>query len=115
MFRKFGEGADAFIRRVRGHAKKEKASKITTCLDLKPPYSVEIAVKPYPSGYSISKFQKFMDGYVLREYVVHFLKSMAPFAHDADLCLWEFSKSLTNRAYTWYVTSSQDRSMTTNT
>lgn len=28
---------------------------------------------------------------------------MGPFTHDTELCLREFSKSLTNRAYTWYV------------
>ena len=29
---------------------------------------------------------------------------MGPFAGDRELCLREFSKSLTNRAYTWYST-----------
>ena len=29
---------------------------------------------------------------------------MGPFAGNGDLCLRKFSKSLTNRAYTWYST-----------
>lgn len=28
---------------------------------------------------------------------------MGPYAHDADLCLKEFSRSLMGRGYTWYV------------
>ena len=32
------------------------------------------------------------------------MDSMGPFVGDRELCLREFSKSLTNRAYTWYST-----------
>ena len=38
------------------------------------------------------------------EHVNKFMDSMGPFAGDRELCLREFSKSLTNRAYTWYST-----------
>lgn len=38
-----------------------------------------------------------------RVHVVHFLNSMGPLTHDADLCLRVFSKSLFDRAYTLYV------------
>lgn len=36
-------------------------------------------------------------------HVVRFLDPMSAHAHEANLCLREFSKSLTNRAYIWYV------------
>lgn len=35
--------------------------------------------------------------------MVLYLDSVGPFAHDAALCLKEFSKSLVGRAYTWYI------------
>ena len=38
------------------------------------------------------------------EHVSKFMDSVGPFARDGELCLREFSKSLTNRAYTWYFT-----------
>ena len=38
------------------------------------------------------------------EHVNKFIDSMGPFAGDRELCLREFSKSLTDRAYTWYST-----------
>ena len=31
-----------------------------------------------------------------------FIDILGPYAVDEDLCLWEFSKSLCDRAYTWY-------------
>lgn len=37
---------------------KEKPSSTTACLDLKPSYSIEVAPKPHPSGYSVP-IQKF--------------------------------------------------------
>uniref|UniRef100_A0A2N9IKE7 Retrotransposon gag domain-containing protein n=1 Tax=Fagus sylvatica TaxID=28930 RepID=A0A2N9IKE7_FAGSY len=36
------------------------------------------------------------------EHISKFLDSMGPFAAHGELCLWEFSKSLVDRAYTWY-------------
>ena len=38
------------------------------------------------------------------EHVSKFMDSMGPFAGDRELCLREFLKSLTDRAYTWYST-----------
>lgn len=34
---------------------------------------------------------------------MHFLDSMGPFTSDRTMCLKEFSKSLIDKAYTWYV------------
>ena len=36
------------------------------------------------------------------EHVNKFMDSIGPFARDREFCLREFSKSLTDRAYTWY-------------
>uniref|UniRef100_A0A2N9G206 Integrase catalytic domain-containing protein n=1 Tax=Fagus sylvatica TaxID=28930 RepID=A0A2N9G206_FAGSY len=38
------------------------------------------------------------------EHVSKFLDAMGPYVGDSNLCLREFSKSLTNRTYTWYAT-----------
>ena len=38
------------------------------------------------------------------EHVSKFMDSMGLFAGDGELCLREFLKSLTDRAYTWYST-----------
>jgi hypothetical protein len=37
-------------------------------------------------------------------HVSKFIDSMGPYAGDGDLCIREFSKSLDDRAYTWYTT-----------
>lgn len=37
------------------------------------------------------------------EYVSRFIDAIGPFAHKLELCLREFSKSLTDRAYVWYL------------
>ena len=37
------------------------------------------------------------------EYVSKFIDTLGPYAADKDLCLREFSKSLCDRAYTWYI------------
>lgn len=32
-----------------------------------------------------------------------FTDTLGPYATEKDLCLWKFSKSLCDRAYTWYI------------
>lgn len=83
---------------------KEKAYVTKICLDLKPPYPAELAAKPYPIAICSGHLEKFdaCKGNT-RELVVPFLDLMAAFAHNADLCLGEFSKPLNGRMYTWYV------------
>lgn len=39
----------------------------------------------------------------MREHIVCFLDIIGAYANGADLYMREFSKSLTDRAYTWYV------------
>lgn len=63
-----------------------------------------MAEKDFPMEYKIPKFQKF-DGHKgnTKEHVARFLDSIGKYAKDQKLYLREFSKSLTDRAYTWYL------------
>lgn len=83
---------------------KEKAYVSSTCLDLKPPYAVEVAIDPYSVRYVTPLFQKFDSRREnTREHVVRFLNSIGSHAHYVDLCMRELSKFLMDRAYIWYV------------
>uniref|UniRef100_A0A2N9GDJ2 Integrase catalytic domain-containing protein n=1 Tax=Fagus sylvatica TaxID=28930 RepID=A0A2N9GDJ2_FAGSY len=64
---------------------------------------VELLKEPYPEKYDTSNFSLF-DGQKgsAVEHINKFLDSMGPFAGNGGLCLREFSKSLVDRAYTWY-------------
>lgn len=75
-----------------------------SAINLKPHYPVEVTIMPYPWEYKVPKFQK-LDGQKgkTKEHVVRFFGSMGFHAHDTDLFLGEFSKSLTDRAYTRYI------------
>ncbi|CAL5420724.1 unnamed protein product [Camellia sinensis] len=72
--------------------------------DVKPPYPIEMLSYPYPEGYTVPMFIKF-DGKQgnAREHVVRFIETLGIHGSDHVLRLREFSKSLTNRAYSWYV------------
>uniref|UniRef100_A0A2N9HPH6 Integrase catalytic domain-containing protein n=1 Tax=Fagus sylvatica TaxID=28930 RepID=A0A2N9HPH6_FAGSY len=63
---------------------REKNPKEPRLFVKKPPYPTELLKQPYPEN-------KFID-------------SMGAYAGNGDLCLREFSKSLDDRAYTWYTT-----------
>ncbi|XP_028099923.1 uncharacterized protein LOC114299399 [Camellia sinensis] len=58
---------------------------------------------PYPEGYIVPKFTKF-DGKQgnAREHVVRFIETLGIHGSNHVLRLREFSKSLTDRAYSWY-------------
>ena len=60
---------------------------------------------PYPKGYETPNFSLF-DGRKgsPKEHVSRFIDALGPHAADHNLRLREFSKSLTDRAYTWYTT-----------
>lgn len=80
--------------------RKEKASSSSVSTELMSSYADEVIAKSSPFGYKVPKFQKFAGQKKdLKEHVQCFLDSMGPFAHDATLCLREFFKSLTDRAY----------------
>jgi glutathione peroxidase-family protein len=69
----------------------------------KPSYPIELLKEPYPEKYDTPTFTLFdsRKGSAM-EHISKFLDSMGAFAAHGDLCLWEFSKSLVDRAYTWY-------------
>ena len=71
----------------------------------KPPYPTELLSKSYSKKYETPTFALY-DGRKgnAMEHVSKFMDSIGPFAGDQELCLREFSKSLTDRAYTWYST-----------
>ncbi|VVA39546.1 PREDICTED: retrotransposon, partial [Prunus dulcis] len=58
-----------------------------------PPYPSSLLQQPYPKGYETPNF-----------HVSRFIDALGPHAGDYNLRLREFSKSLTDRAYTWYTT-----------
>lgn len=83
---------------------KEKMSSVATCHNIRPPYLTSIAMKPYLVGYTVPNFQRFdsRKGNTI-EHVSRFSAAMGPLAHNPEQCLREFSKSLTNRAYVWFL------------
>ena len=70
----------------------------------KPPYLLRVLSKPYPERYKPRAFAQY-DGRKESavKHVSKFINTLGPYAVDEDLCLWEFSKSLCDRAYTWYI------------
>ena len=69
-----------------------------------PLYPLRILSKPYPKRYEPWVFAQY-DGRkgTAIEYVSKFIDTLGPYAVDKDLCFQEFSKSLCNNAYTWYI------------
>ncbi|CAL2265924.1 unnamed protein product [Prunus armeniaca] len=70
-----------------------------------PPYPSSLLQQPYPKGYEAPSFVLF-DGRKgsPKEHVNRFIDALGPHAGDYNFRLREFSKSLTDRAYTWYMT-----------
>ena len=60
---------------------------------------------PYPEKYETPTFALYdgRKGNAI-EHISKFMDSIGPFVGDRELCLREFSKSLTDRTYTWYST-----------
>jgi hypothetical protein len=69
----------------------------------KPPYPKKLLKEPYPEKYDTPNFSLFdgRKGSAVK-HISKFLDSTGPFAGNGGLCLREFSKSLIDRAYTWY-------------
>ena len=70
----------------------------------RPPYPLKVLSKPYPKRYEPRAFAQY-DGRKEStvEHVSKFIDTLSPYAVDEDLCLRKFSKSLCDRAYTWYI------------
>jgi hypothetical protein len=84
---------------------REKNPKEPRLFVRKPPYPIELLKQPYPEKYVVPTFSHFdgRKGSAL-VHISKFIDSMGAYAGDGDLCLREFSKSLDDRAYTWYTT-----------
>uniref|UniRef100_A0A2N9HE18 RNA-directed DNA polymerase n=1 Tax=Fagus sylvatica TaxID=28930 RepID=A0A2N9HE18_FAGSY len=84
---------------------REKNPKEPRLFVRKPPYPIELLKQPYPEKYLAPTFSRFdgRKGSAL-VHISKFIDSMGAYAGDGDLCLREFSKSLDDRAYTWYTT-----------
>uniref|UniRef100_A0A2N9IES3 Uncharacterized protein n=1 Tax=Fagus sylvatica TaxID=28930 RepID=A0A2N9IES3_FAGSY len=84
---------------------REKNPKEPRLFVRKPPYPIELLRQPYPEKYVVPTFSRFdgRKGSAL-VHISKFIDSMGAYAGDGDLCLREFSKSLDDRAYTWYTT-----------
>ena len=67
------------------------------------PYPWEIQAKPYPKGYHLPAFRIY-NGRTrnARKHIIQFIDDLGVFSHDLELRMREFSKSLTDRAYSWY-------------
>ena len=70
----------------------------------RPPYPLRVLNKPYPERYESRAFAQYdgRKGSVV-EHVNKFIDTLDPYTANKDLCLREFSKSLYDRAYTWYI------------
>ena len=70
----------------------------------RPPYPLRVLSKPYPERYEPRVFAQY-DGRKgsAVEHISKFIDTLGPYTTDEDLCLQEFSKSLCDRAYTWYI------------
>ena len=70
----------------------------------RPPYPPKVLNKLYPERYEPKAFAQY-DGRKgsAVEHVSKFIDTLGPYVADEDLCLREFSKSLCDRAYTWYI------------
>ena len=82
-----------------------KISKVPRQFVRQPPYPSELLHKPYPRNYEVPTFSLYdgRRGNTL-EHVSKFIDTMGPYASDSKLCLHKFSKSLSNKAYSWYIT-----------
>ncbi|KAM2174790.1 hypothetical protein ACFX1Q_034276 [Malus domestica] len=70
-----------------------------------PPYPTSVLHIPYPKGYKTPNLV-FFDGNngSPEEHISRFIDVLGPHVGEYNLRLREFSKSLINRAYTWYTT-----------
>uniref|UniRef100_A0A2N9IE29 Integrase catalytic domain-containing protein n=1 Tax=Fagus sylvatica TaxID=28930 RepID=A0A2N9IE29_FAGSY len=84
---------------------REKNPKEPRLFAKKPPYPTELLKQPFPEKYIVPTFSRFdgRKGSAL-VHISKFIDSMGAYTGNGDLCLREFSKSLDDKAYTWYTT-----------
>ena len=67
-------------------------------------YPLRVLSKPYPKRYELRAFARYNGRKRSAiEHVSKFIDALSPYVVDEDLCRREFSKSLCDRAYTWYI------------
>lgn len=87
----------AFLEREKAKAPKE------WFYSKRPLYLIRLLNKQYINKYEPPTFLQYeINKGSIVEHVKKFIDTMVPYAGDKDLCLCEFSKSLCDRAYTWY-------------
>uniref|UniRef100_A0A2N9INK7 Integrase catalytic domain-containing protein n=1 Tax=Fagus sylvatica TaxID=28930 RepID=A0A2N9INK7_FAGSY len=87
------------------HSHAESAVNVQGQDQPQPPPSDQNQEQPYPEKYVAPTFSRF-DGrkWSALVHISKFIDSMGAYAGNGNLCLREFSKSLDDRAYTWYTT-----------
>ena len=91
------EDLDAYLKEI-------QARSSAGVLDLKLPYDQRIAAKPYPKEYVSPKFMLFNGKKgSAKEHLLKFIETLEVYGFNDDLKLKEFSKSLSEKANTWYV------------
>lgn len=84
-------------------------SKVNVMLNPNPPRPVKVTTNPYLIRYVAQRFLKFeVKRGNTQEHVVHLFDSIGAHFCTRNLCLREFSKSITERAYTWYMNLKRD-------
>ena len=83
---------------------KVKKAKNTVYIDTRPPYSKEVASKPYPANYTLHIYPKY-DGMArnTREHIRWYVEALTAHSYYHVLRLREFYKSLEGYAFTWYI------------
>ncbi|KAJ1406985.1 Retrotransposon gag domain [Sesbania bispinosa] len=71
--------------------------------DIEPPLAEEVLNTPHPAGYQPPSFRRFDGTSSAREHLMSFLDDLGLHRNNKELRLKEFSKSLSGRAFTWYV------------
>ncbi|XP_057756012.1 uncharacterized protein LOC130975208 [Arachis stenosperma] len=79
---------------------KEEASEPTW--EISPPFEHHILAKSYSKGYQPPTFRNFDGNGSAKEHILSFLDDLGVFRNHQELKIEEFSKSLTERTFTWY-------------
>ncbi|MBA0631846.1 hypothetical protein Godav_000681 [Gossypium davidsonii] len=93
-----------FVTSMRNHVTKNSQRRASSLFDLKLPLPVRVVAKPYLQDYTNPKYKSSnKNSSDTCEHVMKFVKTLGVDGLDDDLKLKEFSKSLIEKAYTWYV------------
>ena len=87
----------AFLEQERARAPKERF------YARRPPYPLRVLNKPYLERYELRAFTQYDGKENAVKHVRKFIDTLGPYVPDENLCLREFSKSLCDQAYTWYI------------